>query len=223
MPVLVIAFVLVAVVKPWGGPRSADVTPAAPSGIAVVSSAAPVTATASAVTLVTDGTPVAAEPIYAHEIESVPWANELAADAGGAWAWSDTGVVRRVATSDLVQRTDLGRPDGAPGPLGSRGIAVAWSQVWASDGAHLGLARLDGDTGAVAQRIPLWATDTPTTVDRAGGSPNDRWASASGFAIDGDSIFLPSIAPRPNDVVAPAGADGQLWRIDTTGTGPATW
>src|SRR3954447_5313563 len=114
VPVLVIAFVLVAVVKPWGGPRPPEVVPAAPSALAVASSASPPepnTSTASAVTLITDGTPIAAEPIYAHEIESVPWANELAADAGGAWVWSDTGVVRRVATSDLVRRTDLGRPD----------------------------------------------------------------------------------------------------------------
>jgi len=225
VPVLVIAFVIVAVAKPWGDRRSAE-APAASATVAVAGSQAPTSPPSIAPTLdaiVTGRTPAAADPVYTHQIESVPWANELVADSGGAWTWSDTGIVSRIGTDEIVTKTDLGRPRQPPGPLGSRGIAVAWSQVWASDPVHNGLARIDVGTGSVAARIPLWTTAQEAAVDAAGGSSHDRWASASGFAIDGDSIFVPSIAARPGDVADPAAADGQLWRVDATGVRRTGW
>jgi hypothetical protein len=224
VPVLAVAFVLVAVAKPWGDGRSAE-TPAA-SVVAVAGSESPTAAPTIAptpATIVTGGTPSAADPVYAHQIDSVPWTNELVADTGGAWAWSDTGIVSRIGTDDIVTKTDLGRPRQSPGLLGSRGIALAGSEVWASDPVHHGLARIDVETGTVAARIPLWTTAEAAAVDAADGSTHDRWASAWGFAIDGSSIFVPSIAARPGDVADPAAGSGQLWRIDTTGTQTPGW
>ena len=226
VPVLAVAFVLVAVAKPWGDGRSADAPVASASVVAVAGSQSPTpspTIASTAAPIVIGGTPAAADPVYAHQIDSVPWANELVADNGGAWEWSDTGTVTRIATDDIVTRTDLGRPRQPPGPLGSRGIAIAGSEVWAADPIHQGLARIDGGTGTVTARIPLWTAAQAAAVDAADGSTPDRWTSAWGFAIDGDSILIPSIAARPGDVADPAAGDGQLWRLDTTGTRTPGW
>ena len=173
------------------------------------------------------GTAAAADVVGSVEVDATPWANELAADSGGAWAWSDTGVVLRVAAAtDTFTRIDLGSAaDGGPNTLGSRGVALAWSQVWASDPGHRGLARIDRETESVVQRIELWSADDLASSGSAptGDATPDRWASASGFAIDGDSIFVPSIAARPGDVVAPPGGNGELWRADTASGRPPDW
>ncbi|MFL5707983.1 MAG: hypothetical protein ACJ77Y_03200 [Chloroflexota bacterium] len=226
VPLLVFAFVLLAVVKPWGDGRTAGDVLASASPLAVVPSGslAPAdTAGPTADTTVIEGMPAAAAPIHSHELESVPWANELAADGGGAWAWSDSGVVRRIGTNDVLTKSDLGRPRNTPGPLGSRGIAVASSQVWASDPIHRGLTRMDVGTASVADRVSLWSVQDEAAAADAAASSRDRFASSSGFAIHGDSIFLPTLAPRPRGVVDPAGTHGALWRIDTKGDDPPTW
>jgi hypothetical protein len=226
VPVLAVSFVLVAVVKPWGDERSAEAPAAPASVVAVAGSPSPTSAPTIAPTpaiFVTGGIPAAADPVYAHQVDPVPWANELVADTGGAWAWSDTGIVSRIGTDDIVTRTDLGRPRQTPGPLGARGIALAGTGVWASDPVHYGLARIDVGPGTVAARIPLWTAADAAAVDAAAGSTHDRWASAWGFAIDGESILIPSIAARPGDVADPAAGDGQLWRIDTTGSRTPGW
>lgn len=225
VPVLAVAFVLVAVAKPWGDGRSAE-APVESASVAVEGSQSPTSAPtirATPATIVTAGTPAAADPVYAHQVDSVPWANELVADAGGAWQWSETGIVSRIATDDIVTKTDLGRPRQTPGPLGSRGITLAGSEVWASDPVHHGLARIDVGSGSVAARIPLWTAAEAAAVDAADGSTRDRWASAWGFAVDGNSIFVPSIAARPGDVADPTRGNGELLRADTTETRPLGW
>ena len=125
-----------------------------------------------------------------------------------------------------VHRIDLGSTaDGGPNTLGSRGIALAWSQVWASDPGHRGLARIDRETESVVQRIELWSADDLASSGSApaGDATPDRWATASGFAIDDDSIFVPSIAPRLGDVVAPPGGNGELWRADAASGRQPDW
>src|SRR6478672_2721046 len=107
VPVLAVAFVLVAVAKPWGDGRSAEAPSARASVVAGAGSPSPTSAPTivpTPATLVTGGIPAAADPVYAHQVDAVPWTNELVADAGGAWAWSDTGTVARIATDDIVTK-----------------------------------------------------------------------------------------------------------------------
>jgi len=80
-------------------------------------------------------------------------------------------------------RSDLGSAaGGVPNPLGSPGIALAWSQIWAADAAHRGLARIDRDTEKVVERIELWpaAAAVPGASGSVGedGGPPDRWPRA---------------------------------------------
>src|SRR4051812_36164467 len=156
-PLVVMIGLAIPIAKPWagGGDTTEGATPS-PTIIAAApvasSSAAPPAASVALPRILGRALPAAAEVVRSVDLDAAPWANELAADAGGAWAWFDSGAVLRAdAASDDVTRIDLG----ATGPgdattLGSRGITLAWSQVWASDPAHRGLARIDRDTEAVA-------------------------------------------------------------------------
>ncbi|HEX6868518.1 MAG TPA: hypothetical protein VF119_06915 [Candidatus Limnocylindrales bacterium] len=224
LPIVLVAFIAVAFVKPWRDGDAARVQPS-PATTATVASTPPARAVAPppssptlppATAVITSDLPPAAIVLGSVDVGPIPWANESAADALGVWTWADTGAVSRVtATTEVVTQIDLGRPSAMPGPLGSRGIAVAWSQLWASDPAHRGLARIDRDTGAVAERIELWSAADEEAVG-GDGATRDRWTSAWGFAVDGDSIFVPSIAARPRAAYDPARARGELWRVDTT-------
>ena len=70
--------------------------------------------------------------------------------------------------------------------------------------------------GTVAERVRALARPRPAAaVDSAGGVHPDRWASAWGFAIDGDSIFVPSIA-------AAAGRRGRPERRAAASSGGST-
>src|SRR6478736_3918787 len=91
------------------GPPQADRRWLAVPVLAVAGSQAPTSPPSIAPTLdsiVTGGTSAAADPVYTHQIETVPWANELVADAGGAWTWSDSGIVSRIGTDEIVTKTD---------------------------------------------------------------------------------------------------------------------
>lgn len=217
VPLVLVGFLLVALVKPWGGDHSSD-RPSAPVAIDEPSAHPSPTRPVRSGLL-----PAAADVVESIRLQAAPWANELAADSNGAWAWADFGlVVHADPTTHDTTMIDLGPPASEPTPLGARGIAVAGSQVWASDPGHRGLARIDRETGAVAERIALWSEDQAAAV-RQTGATFDRWATAWGFAIDGDSIFVPSIAMRPGDVVVPPSAHGELFRVDTSGEQPPGW
>ena len=209
--------------KPWRD-ESGAATPA-PRSLAT----APAAAVSSAPTLppptaiITTDLPAAANVLGSVDVGAIPWANESAADALGVWTWADSGMVTRVTAGTMeMSQVDLGRPAATAGPLGSRGIAISWSQLWASDPAHRGLARIDRDTGAVVERIELWSAADAEVIGRDG-AIRDRWANAWGFAVDGDSIFVPSITARPRAAFDPARVDGEVWRVDTTSDQAPGW
>jgi hypothetical protein len=217
-PAIVVVALVVAVAKPWGGADRDRTTPtppveAAASGGALAASSPEASAARPGDT----GPASAAEVIASVEIDAVPWANELAADDESAWVWSDDGVIHRVRADDdgvtLVSRIEIGPPaDGARPSIGTRGIAIAWSQVWAADPGHRGLARIERGAERVVDRIELPTTDPPDP----GAATTDRRPDASGFAIDGDSIFVPTLEGPSNEASGSASSRGALWRVDTS-------
>jgi len=225
VPVVVVVGLAAALVKPWGDDRAASPPSPTPPGIAGASAGATSPAPVPTAAPSSPSLPAAAEVIATTDIDAAPWANESAADAGGLWSWTDRGVVWRVdVATDGATAIDIGQPAGdASAELGARGIAVAGSQVWAADPSHRGLARIDPGTATVAERIELWPADAPGASGLPPGVVADPRASSSGFAIDGDSIFVPSIQPRLGDVAAPAPDGGELWRVDATTRKPTDW
>jgi hypothetical protein len=225
VPAALVAFLMLAVAKPWGGERAVT-HPSAPPAVAV----ATVTPTPAASPDAPSPVPLVSLPAAAVVVESipaatVPWSNEIAADPGGLWWWTDQGVVLHAdATTNATTRIEVDRPSTpAFAELGSRGIAVAGSQVWAADPGRRGLARIDPLTGSVAERVELWKADAVGAAGSPPGTATDRWASAWGFAIDGPSIYIPSIMPRLGDVVGPAPGGGEMWRVDPSSGKPPDW
>ncbi len=225
VPAALAAFLVLAVAKPWGGERSVT-HPTAPPAVAVATVAPTSAASAvasSPIPLV--ALPAAGEVVGSIPAATVPWSNEIAADPGGLWWWTDQGVVLRAdAATDATTRIEVDRSSTpAVAELGSRGIAVAGSQVWAADPGRRGLARIDPTSGAVAERVELWKANSVGASATSSGTVPDRWASAWGFAIDGPSIYIPSITPRLGDVVGPAPGGGEMWRIDPSSGKPPGW